>query len=217
MDVSPNRHAAAECYHWAMIKQPDPTKRNEVFYFHLLGWRQIQPETADELKAELHVQPSSFVVYFLLLDEYTHTTYGKSDGPKTREMHPVTPAQICTVLWSVELCRPTEICGALHQADLQLCRSAEISSLRICTFADTCRFVHPEIYTAAERTKPTPLINRRPSKQEQDTAVCHAIQQEQQLWPNKAHNAGSLDFPHQFCLSGELLRILHIQCKCVLL
>ena len=46
MDVSPNRHAAAECYHWAMIKQPDPTKRNEVFYFHLLGWRQIQPETA---------------------------------------------------------------------------------------------------------------------------------------------------------------------------
>ncbi|KAL0025107.1 hypothetical protein WJX79_010956 [Trebouxia sp. C0005] len=140
MDVSPNRHAAAECYHWAMIKQPDPTKRNEVFYFHLLGWRQIQPETAGRIVLE-HKQ------------------------------------------WST----------------------------------NTCRFVHPEIYTAAERTKPTPLINRRPSKQEQDTAVCHAIQQEQQLWPNKAHNAGSLDFPHQFCLSGELLRILHIQCKCVLL
>ncbi|KAL0023582.1 hypothetical protein WJX77_004121 [Trebouxia sp. C0004] len=41
-------------------------------------------------------------------------------------------------------------------------------------------------------------IVKLPIKQEQDSAVRQAIQQEQQLWAKKTYNAGSLERSHQY-------------------
>ena len=122
-----------------------------------------------------------------------------------------TTLQICRDLFleDLHICRYLQICAP---RDLHCCRKVMIYTFRTCTdpliqgqcrsptmqvckglfdkalckFAmlAICASLGPGISTVFHncRTKPTPLINRRPSKQEQDTAVCHAIQQEQQLW-----------------------------------